>query len=242
MSFDLNLSNLGKPKEESEEKAKPYVKPDYMYKTNEEVFRFLRTGARIIGEPGASLTWGIDGNRALESLTYGLEGEKQTGDILEEFINTHPGAFVFHSLSWPESNGDTDHILVYKNLVVVIDSKRWKGQRKYSVNAKGAIFRGTVPFEEGRVHIGSALKVWRRKLPENVKVVGVVAIAQEKIFVVRDRNWHTAPYRLVEAEKLAEYLEQLTVKYKAKPPTAGSVLLTLGHLVVKPRRMEKIKF
>jgi hypothetical protein len=165
-----------------------------------------------------------------------MEGEKHTAKILDAFANKTPGVFVFHSLSWPESNGDTDHILVYKDLIVVIDSKRWKSQRKYSVTEKGAIKRGTVAFAQGRVKIGYALKAWRKKIPKEVKVLGIVCIAQEKVFVSRDKNWYKSAYRLVESEKLEEQLKYMIENHKTQTEgVSGALLMYLARLLVKPR-------
>lgn len=209
-------------------------KADYLYTSADEVKALLKTGKKVLGTPAASLTWGIDGNRMIPALESGKEGEVQTASLLDKLAEEFPEMFVFHSLSWPESSGDTDHIVVYGNLVLVIDSKRWKSSRKYSVTQKGEILRGTVPFPSGKVKIRYALNVWRKKLP-GTKVYGVVTIAQEKVYVVRDKNWYKAPYSLVENEKLEDYLRSV---FQKNPPTKGvngSLLVSLGLLLVKAR-------
>jgi hypothetical protein len=238
--MDLNLSGAF-VKPASEQAEAPVVKPDYMYPDDQAVYRELRRGTKVLGVPAASLSWGIDGNTLLPQLESGIDGEKQTAAILEEFVNQHKGAFAFHSLSWPESNGDTDHMLVYRNLVIIIDSKRWKSQRKYSVSANGEILRGTVHFDEGKVKIIPAMKTWKNKLPKNLKVLGVVCIAQEKVFVQRDRNWGAAGFKLVEAERLAEFLDATVRKYANEKPTPLSVLLTLGRLLVSEKPKVKLR-
>lgn len=240
MTLDLS-GGFAMPKPPVTEDGEIPFKPDYLYPTDQAVYTALRKGAKVLGEPAAALSWGIDGNRMLPQLESGVEGEKQTAALLEEFVKTHKGAFAFHSLSWPTSNGDTDHILVYKNLVIVIDSKRWKEKRKYSLSPKGEILRGTVGFEEGKVKIVAAIQTWKKKLPPSMKVIGVVCIAQEKVFVQRDRNWHAARFRLVEAERLIEFLDETIKKQAQDRPTPASVLLTLGRLLVAPRPKVKLK-
>ena len=211
-------------------------KPDYLYEQKAELKALIQSGQKTFGVPAASLSWGIDGNRMKASLQPGIEGEKMTARILDEYAAKHKGVYVFHSLSWPESNGDTDHILVYKDLVVIIDAKRWKAQRKYSVTDKGNIKRGTVAFAQGRVKIRYALNAWRKKIPKDVKVTGIVTIAQQKVFVTRDKNWYKAPYRLVEAEKLTDQLDYLLQNHKPKTPhVSGALLMYFGLLLVKPR-------
>lgn len=205
-----------------------------MYTDPAIVKKILQDGNKVLGTPAASLTWGINGNRMLPQLLAGKDGEEQTAVLLNKLANEIPEMFVFHSLAWPESLGDTDHVIAYGNLILVIDSKRWKGSRKYSVTAKGEILRGTVPFPSGKVKIRYALNVWRKKLV-GTKVFGVVTVAQEKVFVVRDKNWFRAPYSLVENERLEEYIRSMVAKYPAKGKVSGKLLITLGLLLVKPR-------
>lgn len=209
-------------------------KADYLYKTPEEVKKLLVEGKKVLGTPAASLTWGIDGNRMIPALEAGKEGEQQTAALLNKLAEEYKPLFAFHSLSWPESSGDTDHVLIYGDLIIVIDSKRWKASRKYSVTAGGQVLRGTVPFPSGKVRIGSALKVWRKKFP-GYKVQGIVTIAQEKIFVSRDKNWYKAPFRLVEYEKLEDFLRETFTKNPPKGKTNGKTLIDLGSLLVKAR-------
>lgn len=215
---------------------------DFLY-AKKEAMELIRAKQRVFGQPGASLTWGIGGSNSA-AVTAGGEGEKQVGKILNEYAENNPGVFIFHSTQWPGSKGDTDHILICGKLMLIIDAKRWKGKRKYSVTPKGTILRGTVPFEEGKVKMMPAMAAWRKELEREVKVMGVVCIAQEEVFVPYDKNWHSAPYRLVTAEKLVEYLDQLLSKSKqAKEKPSGKVLLNITEKVIKARdrRSEIIK-
>jgi len=231
------MSSLNLPPVVRNSKPEQEVIPDYLYTKDEVLTLFTPSSTeRIFGKPGASLTWGIGGIRHSDVLVAGKEGENATGKVLAELSSKLPELYVFHSLRWPESNGDTDHAIVYKNLVMIIDTKRWKGSRKYSITIKGEIKRGTVPFPEGKVKIGGALQVWRRKVPQAL-IKGVVAIAQEKVFVVRDHNWYKAPYRLVEQEKLDQYIVETIEKHKVPADYLGNrkILETFASLLVKPR-------
>lgn len=231
MPEELRPLNAPNPADEVEV---PF-KPDYLYASGKEFAADLKSGKKTFGVPAASLSWGIDGMMKA-SILPGAEGERQTAKVLDRMAANTPGLFAFHSLSWPESNGDTDHILVWKDLIIVIDTKRWKATRKYSITAKGTILRGTVAFSEGRVKIGYALNSWRKKLPAGSKVLGIVTIAQEKVFVARDKNWYKAPFRLVESDKLEEQLVYMMKNHKTKvDKTQASTLLYLGKLLVKPR-------
>lgn len=207
-----------------------------------EDFKKTYTTQQVYGVPGASLSWGIEGADA-GAVESGSEGEKQVAKILDEFVKTIPKAKVFHSVEWPGSQGDTDHMLVIGSLVIIIDAKRWKSKRKYSVTAKGAILRGTVPFPEGKVKMIPAMMAWNKLLPKEAKVVGVVCVAQQEVFVPYDRNWHTAPYRLVTAEKLTEYLDGFITKqgkYTAKPNPKLLSMIATRVIKARNRRSEII--
>lgn len=215
-------------------------KPDYLYEPA-DVNKFrneLRNGQKVFGDPAASLSWGIDGNRTKASLMPGIEGEKQTAKLLNSYAKKHPGVYVFHSLSWPESNGDTDHIVVYKDLVILVDTKRWKSQRKYTVTEKYAIKRGTVNFPEGRVKIGYAAKAWAKKIPGKQRIRSIVCIAQEKVFVPYDKNWQKAPFKLVIIDKLEEQLDYMISHHKTEAEgTSSKLLWYFAQTLVKPRNL-----
>lgn len=202
---------------------------------------------RTFGSPGASLTWGIGGQKG-GVVAAGLEGEKMTAKILDAFVqnpNTR-NMRVFHSIQWPGSNGDTDHIVVMGNLVLLVDSKRWKSKRKYSVTPRGAILRGTVNFPEGKVKMVPALASWKKVLPKEAKVYGIVCVAQKEVFVPQDKNWYKAPFRLVTAEKLIPHIVETIKREQTKNPGIvegynKNILATIGSNMVKPRnRLEEL--
>lgn len=199
--------------------------------------RLIKEGRQVFGVPAASLTWGIDGKVSAE-VGAGIEGEKKTALILGEWVKKHPTALVFHSVVWPGVEGDTDHVVIIGKQFMLIDSKRWKSKRTYSVTAKGEIMRGKVPFPEGKVKMGGALHSWRQIIGSRARVSGLVCVAQDEVFVPYDQNWKKAPYRLVTAEKLDEFLDNFVTK---NAPPEKSDFIDLGiameavSRLVKPR-------
>lgn len=197
-------------------------------------------GRQIFGVAAASLTWGIEGSEAGD-VTAGIEGEKMTSKILRDWITQHPTAMLVNSVKWPGSEGDSDHVLLIGNTVYIIDSKRWKSKRKYSVTSKGTIKRGTVDFPEGNVKMIPALKAWSGLFPSGVRIKGIVCIAQSEIFVQRNKEWYQAPYRLVTAEELTSFLDEEI--NKMKPDIVDSlnlgILAILIRDAIKPRDRRK---
>lgn len=197
----------------------------------------IKSGRQVFGSPGASLTWGIEGSDEGD-VSAGLEGEKMTSKLLRAWAQEKcPTAIVVHSAGWPGSQGDTDHMLIVGNHVLLIDSKRWKTKRKYSFSDKGTIKRGTVEFPEGNVKMMPALSAWRRVLGGKVKVSGIVCIAQDEVFVPYDKNWHKSPFKLVTAESLPSYLDEFVSKLDADERNTVNLGLVSSIIVraIKPR-------
>ena len=113
---------------------------------------------RVHGTPGASLIRGteLDVRRSL----IGAKGEEMTARALEQVLRDDPNAHVFHSVRLPYESWDIDHVLVTVSegavIVVVIDSKRWKGDVSYHfaydyADDKHLALRDGLPFDGGRV-------------------------------------------------------------------------------------------
>lgn len=208
---------------------------EFLYSAS-EIKQMIQSNQQVFGVPGASLTWGIDGVMSSQ-VTAGGEGEKQVAKELELFASLDPRIKIFHSVQWPGSKGDTDHMLVIGKLVFIIDAKRWKSKRKYSVTPTGSILRGTVPFPEGKVKMMPAMQAWREELGKSAKVMGIVCIAQEEVFVPYDKNWFSAPYRLITAEKLNEFFDKLLSKQKPEIVNVDNtkIIVEIAQKVIKPR-------
>lgn len=218
-----------------------------------ELTSFVRSlieqGVKSFGQPGASLTWGIlEGDETIEGgeVSVGIEGEKVTAKVLNNWAKTRENAIIVNSVRWPGSeHGDTDHLLIIGNKVIVIDSKRWKSKRKYTISETGNIKRGNQVFEHGKVKIGPALKSWKKVIPSEFKVIGIVCIAQDEVFVEYDNAWRKSFYKLVTLEQLPHYLDELIDGYDTKDIDfvhLGLVTRVVSG-IIKPRdrRSEVIK-
>ena len=128
-------------------------------------------------------------------------------------------------------------MLLVGSHVIIIDSKRWKSKRKYSVTASGSIKRGTIDFPEGKVKMIPALQAWRKALSNKAKVSGIVCVSQNDVFVPYDRNWYKAPYRLVTAEELTKYLDDMIKKFPKEQVDHVNLglLVSIVSRAIKPR-------
>lgn len=208
-------------------------KNDIYEGVNEEqveiVERLIREGRRYFGSSGASLTQQMynpvykDAGIKPELAQVGLAGEHKTTDMLLEWMEDKPGLVLVDSVhvkgygeeeyneeTGTMDGGDTDHILIAGNLVIIIDSKNWKGRRKYQINDRGEVLRANATFPGGKISTRQATRLWGRFLsPYGARATAVVNITADKIVVVRDRNWWKQPFRLVTQELFIEWMDNL---------------------------------
>lgn len=212
-------------------KKEPAEKISYLY-TSDKIQELILKGEKIFGHPGAALTWGI-GNTPNISTLIGESGEKDTGEILNRWAKQN-NAYVFHSVKQHLTQGDVDHFIVKNNQIIIVDTKKWKSARKYSVGERGNIIRGKTQFSEGYVKIGTLRQELQQQMP-SMRVSAMIVIAQTKVFVVRDKNWYKAPYRLVELDKLEEFLGE--INFKETIPPNISVIKHFASMCIKPRNL-----
>lgn len=193
------------------------------------VEKMLENGRRYFGSSGASLTHQIKNpvykEKGIDPLLAkaGLEGEHKTSKLLLEWIKDKPnvvlvdsvhlknyGAEEFNEETGTMDGGDTDHVLILGNVVIIIDSKNWKGKRRYSVNEGGEVIRANSTFPGGKVSTLKASRLWAEALkPHRATISSIVSISSDKVMVTRDRNWWKQSYRLVTLETLGEFLDDV---------------------------------
>lgn len=220
------------------------------------VEKMLENNRRYFGSSGASLTHQIN-NPAYEDkgidptlARAGLEGEHKTSRLLLEWMKDKPNVVLIDSVhlknygkeEYNEETGtleagDTDHVLVIGNFVIIIDSKNWKGRRRYTINDKGEVLRGNSTFPGGKISTLRASKLWAEALkPYRVTVSSIVNITADKVTITRNRNWWKQPYRLVSLEQLEEFLDDVWEKLPASLKTTINVNLvaSIASNALKP--------
>lgn len=196
------------------------------------VEKMLNNGRRYFGSSGAGLTHQIsnpiyqDKGINSELAKAGLEGEHKTSKLLLEWMKDKPnvvlvdsvhlksyGEETFNEETGTMDGGDTDHVLIIGNFIILVDSKNWKGKRRYSISDNGEVTRGNKPFPGGKISTVAASRLWTEALKTyNVTISSIVNITSEKVMVTRDRNWWRQSYRLVTLEILTEFLDDVWEK------------------------------
>lgn len=242
------------PPKENIDNIKPQV--------SKKIQKMLERGVRKFGVSAASLSHQAFNKdypiKDIDPLSakIGLEGERDTSFLIKKWIDGREGeqgakknAVLIESVhirGWgkeeidPETGfidgGDTDHIIVIGSEVILIDTKRWKSKKKYSVSDKGTVLRTDKPFPGGNVHMNRAIYMWLDYLDESASLTGIICINAEEVTVFRNRNWYTQPFRLVEKERFIELLDE---KYEEisnydKQHINSTLISQIAINVVKP--------
>lgn len=192
----------------------------------ERVYSMLADGRRYFGSAGASLTQHANNldyqtEFSRSHVRAGLEAERDTSRRIREWMTGKPNAVLADSVhivgagkevvdeeTGLREGGDTDHVLILGNTVVIIDTKCWKSRRKYTVTSKGTVQRSGRSFPGGsRLHAGQARFLWQKYLVKPARVISLVCINADKVFVPFDANWRKQPFRLITIERLTETLD-----------------------------------
>lgn len=203
------------------------VKDELAYK----IYDMLVKGRRYFGSSGASLSHHVnnpDYNSEFKSnlVSSGLEGERNTTKVLRQWMQDKPNVILLDSVhvrgmgqenideeTGQVDGGDSDHLLVINNNVYIIDSKRWKKRKIYSVNDKGTILRQnnkkTKPqrFGGSNIHAKQAKFLWKKYLHHSAKINSIVCVNQENVFIRKDASWKKAGFRLYSIKELTDYLD-----------------------------------
>lgn len=208
----------------------------------------------------------VDLNEANEGINptlakVGLEGERSTTAIIREWMADKPNAVLIDSVhidtSFKDKNDniheedleetldeesgiidgkDTDHVLIIGNQVILIDTKRWKSKRTYSLSENGKVLRTKKPFPGGSVKMRSAVFLWLEYLLPGAAITGVVHVNAEETKVLRNRNWFTQNFRVVELNRFIEYLDSRWKEFSEEDKTTinPNLVAQVAVCAIKP--------
>lgn len=209
--------------------------PDDNKKFLHKVFTMLKDGRRYFGRAGVSLENQLNDPKykKLENeefklnpkiIKLGISGEQSTSKILRNWMKDKNDVVLLDSISLPNNNldpeeddegqldlGDSDHVLIIGNKLIVLDSKNWKSKTSYKIDDDGQIKRGNKSFKGNRPRIQGMKHIWL-KYYEKYDIDDVemfVVIPSPDPFILRDRNWWRFGFKLVNQETLVYFLDKL---------------------------------
>lgn len=150
--------------------------------TNGEIASFRAEPPRIYGEP-ASYAF----NELSKDLSNqrGNFGEMIIGNILNLIACETEGFYVFHSIGLPlELAGETDHVVVYKNKIILIETKAFSGYRSLRTSESGSL-KGTKHgsnkvWKVDDNHLYQKIDLYQKRF-DNRNVTGILATARDGI-------------------------------------------------------------
>lgn len=227
------------------------VKPEVAFR----VYMLLNEDKRYFGSAGASLTHHVNDPDYKSSfnkkfMSAGLDGERGTSKIIRDWMGDKPNVVLLDSVhikgmgkefideeTGIVEGGDTDHVLIIGNQVILIDTKRWKSKKRYSVSPQGKILRNEKYFSGGRVNTTKANYLWKKYLGNTINLKSIICINSPQIFVkMNDANWKKQPFRLVAINKLTESLDYIykNIPVEDKNTINSSLIAQVLVCCVKP--------
>lgn len=193
-----------------------------------KVFDMLNKGRRYFGSSGAMMSHVLsdDAWRNEDTNTKyareSLDAERATTAFLRQWLSDKPNAVLIDSALVPGckmagepdpeagivTDVDTDHIILFGDEVVLLDTKPWKKRKTYTVSDNGDVLMTKKEFPESNVFINQSIQKWLNYLDDDAKLTGLLYIPSENVDVIRDEAWFTANYRLVQHSRFEELLNE----------------------------------
>jgi hypothetical protein len=171
--------------------------------SNSEIASFHTSGRKIFGEAGANTSTGLDVNNQ-----KGNYGEQIIGNMLNLIACETEDFYVFHSIGLPLTlAGETDHVVVYKNKIILIETKAYSGYRSLKVNSAG-VLRGwkkptRKPLKVEDNHIFEKINVYQKRF-DNRKVQAAIAIVRDDV----ETSSQTSTYQVVSIDNFFKFLRE----------------------------------
>lgn len=114
--------------------------------------------------------------------------DKLRGDTGEQIISgllnlnsiDNEELFVCHSIgTHDDSQGETDHVVIYKNKIIVVETKTYNGYNKISISKDGIAtgMRGDIEFKIPDNKMANKIKTYQKRFP-NRRVEGLLSVAR----------------------------------------------------------------
>lgn len=179
---------------------------------------------RCIGIPGENLPSGIGQGLDRKSVQQGIRGEIRTAEIIHALSRRHPGITLVNGIEVPDhGNADVDHILLYGNTAILIDSKLYSGST-YGWSEGGIVrFPPVDDSAPRRNFLATGRKYFDTVLPRNTDVHAMVLVhstRDDDVIISGDPRPAGLPL-LINAREGAERIDEILTD--AVPMPSGSL-------------------
>lgn len=200
------------------------------YYTGQEIVQLRLANNKIYGAPAASL------NKHTDNLnnTKGYFGEAIIGNILNLITVETPGAYVCHSVAFKDNrSGETDHVLIYKNRIILIETKAFSGYTSYRVNKEGVLTasqgkgKGFRRVDDSNVF--NKVAYYQEMFP-NRKVQAILAITRDEV-----KTWsENGVYKVSSLDNTMQLIRQIMGEAEDIKEPAWSAVKVFATNCVRP--------
>lgn len=102
--------------------------------------KLCQSGNKIFGLLARGLPTTVNTNTIEIGNLKGKYGETIVGSMLNLLALEHNDLYVFHSVANPiGETGETDHLLLYKNKLILVETKTYNGFKSFKINKQGEL-------------------------------------------------------------------------------------------------------
>lgn len=184
-------------------------------------------GARFAGTAGSV---GAAGAKFGDKAQIGAEGERRTAALLA-LCDRVEGLHVFHGVRFPNSTrADIDHVLVYGNQIMLVDSKLFRGGCRYELvpggDGQGPKQKATITSTCGPSHTNSmpsAVTTYLKRFP-GCRVTGAIIVHGREATVRTPKGYRVSIHTPEQffAQHLVSWLSSVTPR-AANPAALRSI-------------------
>lgn len=115
------------------------TEPSFLY-TERELTKLCMSGNKIYGLLARGIPANIDTGSLDIGNLKGKYGESVIGSLLNILALEDEDLYVFHSVATHSNKpGETDHIIIYKNKLILIETKTYHNFKTFKINREGEL-------------------------------------------------------------------------------------------------------
>lgn len=201
------------------------------YYTSHEVAELRLADNKIYGLPAASQTK----HSSNLNNAKGAYGEEIIGSILNLIAIETPGAYICHSVGFIDNTrGEIDHVLVYKDRIILVETKAFSGYTSYKVNREGVL---TASYGKGKgrrvddSNVFQKVVHYQNQFP-NRKVQAILAISRDEV-----KTWsENGRYKVASLDNIMSLIRKEMSEAEDLKEPAWAAVKQFATMCLKPHK------
>lgn len=199
----------------------------FLYQEDSLLADLCAAGNRIYGSLARGVPQQVNTSLLDLPTLKGQYGESAIGSLLNILALETDQLFVFHSLANPQgaNRGETDHVVLYRNKLILLETKTYRGYNVIKVNREGEL-RGRRPDKPGQLkkldnnNLIQKVRTYERFYPM-LSVHAITALTRADVQTSSENGkykvasltnlFHNVGYHIDQAEPIARPITQQVV-------------------------------